>query len=777
MRDAINQHMRFAFKTSFFFSLILSLVFLIVGLNPVVSVACSLIVGLHIFTGIMLYQHYLGTRSANLAEYIAIGFALGSALSVFSGLLLRPILDPSLGWLIPTLVLIIFALIRPGHVSPRIVLNYRIEALDALAIFTIAFLYLAQDSHWPVLFFLCGALIYVGLSIKIHSKSSRLQFRSLTFGGAFCAAVVGIIDRSPYWDYLSDDFRVFESLSRSIWNFGPQDPYGTIGTIGAQYHISTYAYSGLLDRLSGAETFAILNRGMLVLTAVLLSTVIWAFLRRNGGRNRLVNLGLAAMFPLFFDYSFTSPSYCFGLFVFLCGMLYWTDEQTDKSVAPRLIIGVLLTYFSLSTKISNIPVILSGLGLIVLIGVFTNRSWKTSAIINFAVAVAVSLIHFVLFLQNDRTSSQLKSIFPFSVARNLAGDLITISDPRIRITASFIYTTIYLVLPIVATFAFIYQHLGKLTQVMIFSLPAIPVVVLTALFGGHAASGYFVLSGLMTLNIVVLLYVSNNLSFFAQQRKFLLTLAVLAIVGIVLGLLSHRMLTIYDSGSPREILIRSIIRAHWIFAIIAAMVWAFWSWIKKLPTYPFLLLFVFIEMVCFLTIEVINLDRLTKGPELTSQESAIAIGTADEISAGEWIRSNTDLNTVVATNHFCGGACSGKDWFELDYALLDDTFNFPASPTGYGTFNFILSIYAERRFYIEGARFLLVNGMPKEQVRERMNLVLAFANSPDSKSLDALRDKGIDYFVVDKSSTSVRDWKDFGNIRYENETFIVLELI
>ena len=49
--------------------------------------------------------------------------------------------------------------------------------------------------------------------------------------------------------------------------------------------------------------------------------------------------------------------------------------------------------------------------------------------------------------------------------------------------------------------------------------------------------------------------------------------------------------------------------------------------------------------------------------------------------------------------------------------------------------------------------------------------------SPDSKSFDALRDKGIDYFVVDKMSSSVRDWKDFGTTKYENETFIVLELM
>jgi hypothetical protein len=144
---------------------------------------------------------------------------------------------------------------------------------------------------------------------------------------------------------------------------------------------------------------------------------------------------------------------------------------------------------------------------------------------------------------------------------------------------------------------------------------------------------------------------------------------------------------------------------------------------------------------------------------------------------GRWLRTNTEKSSLIATNHFCGPACSGADWFENDYLRLNDTYIFPESPTGYGTFNFILSDYAERRFFIEGARFLLVNGMPKEQVRERMNLVLEFANTPDAGNLRSLQEKGVDYFVVDKESTSVQNWKDFATTRYENDTFLVLELL
>jgi hypothetical protein len=197
---------------------------------------------------------------------------------------------------------------------------------------------------------------------------------------------------------------------------------------------------------------------------------------------------------------------------------------------------------------------------------------------------------------------------------------------------------------------------------------------------------------------------------------------------------------------------------------------------KAKKSHSFLILFLVAEIMSFASIEVVLLDRLTKGPELTASESATAIGTTDEIAVGRWLRTNTEKSSLIATNHFCGPACSGADWFENDYLRLNDTYIFPESPTDYGTFNFILSDYAERRFFIEGARFLLVNGMPREDVRERMNAVLAFANEPSSASISLLKDFGVDYFVIDKQSTTKRDWRMMAQEIYQNNSFIVLLL-
>jgi hypothetical protein len=210
--------------------------------------------------------------------------------------------------------------------------------------------------------------------------------------------------------------------------------------------------------------------------------------------------------------------------------------------------------------------------------------------------------------------------------------------------------------------------------------------------------------------------------------------------------------------------------------LLSLIAYGSFRWGKASKSHPFLILFLVAEIMSFASIEATLLDRLTKGPEITASESATAIGTTDEIAVGRWLRTNTDKSSLIATNHFCGPACSGADWFENDYLRLNDTYIFPESPTGYGTFNFILSDYAERRFLIEGARFLLVNGMPREDVRKRMNVSLAFANEPSDKSLSSLQAFGVDYFVIDKQSTAQHDWGLSTSKLYENESFAVLHL-
>ena len=469
------------------------------------------------------------------------------------------------------------------------------------------------------------------------------------------------------------------------------------------------------------------------------------------------------MFPLFFDYSFTSPSFAFGLFFYLAGIYFWTDQRTEAHLPLRILIGFLLTAVVLTTKISNMPVVLSGSFLLFAYALAIRPAWRIGALTNFITLFFTSITYFFLFLANQRTSSFLNSMYPFGYARRIAGDLVTISDASIRISASIMYTSLYLILPMVAVIYFLLKRLSSHSSLLLISIPALPLVVLAALFGGADASGYFVTSCLGVLN-------------WTEKRNS--QILIFALLAGITGIGSQQLVSYFNGGTANEILIRSFLKSHWVSALLLTIIWfAILRSINLDRKIPFVVAFVTAELLAFASVEAMNLDRLTKGSELGVEEASTALGTTDEISAGTWLRDNTDLSTIIATNHFCGAACTGQNWFEDDFNNLDDSYIFPPSQTGYGKDNFVLSVYAERRFFVEGSRFLLVNGMPKELVRDRMNLVLEFANTPDSENLRLLQEKGVSYFVVNKESTSVRNWKDLATTRYENETFIVLELL
>ena len=87
-----------------------------------------------------------------------------------------------------------------------------------------------------------------------------------------------------------------------------------------------------------------------------------------------------------------------------------------------------------------------------------------------------------------------------------------------------------------------------------------------------------------------------------------------------------------------------------------------------------------------------------------------------------------------------------------------------------------LPLYAERRFLIQGSRFLLFNGMDRDEIRARMSTTLQFANDPNPKSFVNIRNAGVKYFVVDRKATDQDSWEPFANELYRNNTFIVLEL-
>jgi len=747
-----------------------------------IAMISTAVVSIQTWTGVFIYEKCRSREDTPLIESVVLGFVIGTATSMFSYLLVGAIISRpagwTIGWLLPTLIALALSISHRKRRDGKIHLPRLLEPRDFIVVVTVGFLYIAQDFRWAMPVFISGACIYAAINTKTNPTARSRSIRAGLISVAAIAFTFGVVNRSPLWWFNADDFQVFEALSYSITHFGPSDKMGALGTIGMQYHFMTYAYSGLLTQLSGAPTFLILNQVVPVITGLMMSAIVWSFVTRYGGTSRAVNFFLLCLFPVFFEYAFSSPSFTFGLVFYLSAIYFWTDQILKSNLRVEIPVSAMLAVFIATSKTSNVPSVLAGLAILTLGGFYFKQAWKWRVAANLTAVTTALGIYFVLFLANNRTTEQLNSFYPFGVAHRIAGDIITVQERPYRILVSLLYTSVYLMIPIFSLFFFAVRERKNISPVVLFAIPAVPLVTIFALFGGHATAEYFVFASLDILYIVLLAGVSKFVIDNNHGRTLFLKLRIPLMLSVCLGAISHYFLDKSTGGFRNDILLRSILSAHWIIAIIVAVLWIVAKRVvsaEKGPPIGFSIIAIGLALTA--TFAVLDVGQLSKGTDLEAGQEWVAYGQLDQIDAGEWLSKNTPTESIVASNHFCGATCFGPSWFNDDLALLDNNFNAPPSKTGYGTFNFLLQDYAKRRFLIQGSGFLLVNGMPRDDLRARMNASLNFANSPESASLTTLKSFGVDYFVVDKQATAVTDWSTIGTTKYENATFLILELL
>jgi len=63
-----------------------------------------------------------------------------------------------------------------------------------------------------------------------------------------------------------------------------------------------------------------------------------------------------------------------------------------------------------------------------------------------------------------------------------------------------------------------------------------------------------------------------------------------------------------------------------------------------------------------------------------------------------------------------------------------------------------------------------------ENIKQRQLVSIQFASKPSSLNLQIMNSDGVDWFVVDRSTTSLESWLPFAEIRYASDSFFVLKI-
>lgn len=753
------------------------------GVSVAVAIRAVAVIATQVITGAYIYAHIPHLRSPTNAEYLGMGFAIGSALSTLCDIFLKSTPLNSVAWLVPTFVIVIVVATMGRKRNQGIstsTQSTQFDSKDLLAIIIISFLYLAYDFAWYMSLFASGLCVLLAVHLRNHCKTRRV-YRPAVIALALLSVVslsTGIRFRSHFWWINSDDYQFFESLQISLSRYGPRDHLGASETSITSYHFLTYAWTGLVDRLSDAPTWAILNRVAPIVVSIALSALVWSFLSREEAHRPRIQFLLACLYPILFVLSFGSPSSAMGYVYLLAAVFYWTDRNTDVIHWSRIPLGILFTVFVIGTKTSNAPTIFVGLSVLALSGIATKQPWKWISVTDLLVAMAAGSLYYFLLLQNS-TAATLIKVEPFGFAKQIFGDLSKLNGLSLLVIGG-IATSATLVIPFLGAIMFSLHTPSRTSMLGYFSLPIFPLMALYALFvGGHGATAeYFMNSALSVLLLIALLAISRSIRTGQLSNQNIFQFAIFVIAGFASGLASVYLLHSIKTDGRIAMFSRAVASAHWISLVVMGAVWLIYrvSRHKKLPRFAIVLSLILAgEIAASTTVTAYEVSRSIRKPNISTSAAESIVGTTDEIAAGRWLRSYVPVDAVIASNHFCGPSqCFGADWFNEQVDSFRTTPKF--STELFGGANFILPAYSERRFLIQGPRFLWGLSNPPEWAIARMNATLDFANGPNENTLQALRTFDVQYFVVDLASTTKRTWIPFGKLIYQNHSFAILKL-
>jgi hypothetical protein len=87
-----------------------------------------------------------------------------------------------------------------------------------------------------------------------------------------------------------------------------------------------------------------------------------------------------------------------------------------------------------------------------------------------------------------------------------------------------------------------------------------------------------------------------------------------------------------------------------------------------------------------------------------------------------------------------------------------------------------IAAYSQRLTYLDGPSQAFIFPEFQSVANQRYRTSIKFASTNDGASHQKLIEDGVDYFVVDLTKTDLRSWEPRGTIRYQDDSFAVIEL-
>lgn len=606
-----------------------------------------------------------------------------------------------------------------------------------------------------------------------NHRASRLPGRVVNWVVTALVPIAWLISfaiRPERWWYFyqGNDAQYFEAIGWSIAHWGVFEHPGFAGGSVASYHWLAYALTGALSHVAMfAPWEALLKVGppllVLLLVALLRGSPYLYRLRAFSLPWLVLVLTLGVMPTARLD------SFAFSIPVAICFLLVANSPTIGKMCLSKLALLCLLALTLIFAKVTTAIVVAGCLAAMLLLQMIRKEKSDWLPVI----CLIGSLV--IAWLTTFRGHSAGESVFSFSPSlwKTIDEFVSLASNPVIGLLAF-----LAVLLPFLGRIEF------KRIQSLSWAIVSVGVLaVILASLQANSTSAYFGLPciyfalGTITRKMFQPMPIAE-----AENSRLIRVLGMLAVsLGVTIGffyqwgLISFlRIDDLSRSTFSSEGFVGRVIRSSGYFYLLALLMLIALLWIKK-SRFNLVVISVAMALGTYSGQSSNAFQRTAdQGIDAFSEWSfnSSPFGNSDLIAVGDFVRSNTSEELVLASNNFC---CAGAEWWNEITVDLEAHTKYSGEDK-WGGANYLLPAETRRRFLVQGLRFQTgYEPATAEQIR-RMSLSLDFANNPTRQITAELKAYGVSGFVVNLSLTDNRDWSNFAIEKFRSGNFLYLEL-
>lgn len=686
------------------------------------TTALLVIVG-QVWMGSEIYRRFTDDTALKSDELIGLGFAVGSLLSVVADQIFVQTTSRDYWWWIVPLSAFFLTYRRLGRqrfTRPRI--SVFIVCQETALFSGFGLLILTHERYWTL--WIAVALLALSLSLEALNRwSGTLVLRSRLMTIASVIAVVvttwrALTWRPSLWWIKTADIQFFEALGWSLAHFGADDQVFA-ADVPMKYHWLSYAWTGMIDRITQADSWVVITRLAPTTVAIALIPIGLTFARSIGLHGRWSLSGVAC-FILLSDFNFESFSMVFSYVWLLAGAFSAWKIISGFNHSYRVLF-VLFSAAAFAAKSSN-GVVVGGLLVAILASdtILRKFDWRWPVLTVGSTLVGLAVTY--SWMYGGSGYSQLLEIGISGFAQDLFGD-VRYLRLDLQLLATIIVLANALLVGILAT-----TVLRKDQQAVALLLAAllVPSVVVLSLFVApyHEQEEYFLHALIGVGSFPIALAVQHLTEFADRRSRMRLTSA--AGVSFVMSLLLVS-LTPTNEGGAIATFARMVLGSPVtiVFLIVGSVVLL----LKQAEVLPRSHL-VGVLLICTLTAAFVSHnDQWIRNTSnfrdeiLTENHESRYLGNPDVIRAAELVRSNTSASDIIASNYFCETSwCSPREYSiqRTDWTVGGEALT--------------LAMYSQRRYLVTGYGFTWQNIEPPSDVLRR----IAWSLQPTPQQVDEI---------------------------------------